>query len=136
MASVNDVFLIGNLGKDPEVRYTPTGKTVCRFSLATTEKWGNGESQQHTEWHNIVVWGKLGELCQQYLAKGRQTHVKGAIRSRKYSDNSGVERRAYEIIASRVLFLGSGKGQVVSGDSSEGESGFDGDLPSEDDVPF
>jgi single-strand DNA-binding protein len=147
MASVNKVILVGNLGKDPEVRFTPSGRAVAKFSIATTESWMDQESgrQERTEWHNIVVWGKQAESCGQYLAKGRQVFVEGAIRSRSYDDKEGNKRYITEIIAQRVQFLGSGGGG--RGASAEGGGGggaaaggnFDefggGQIP-EDDVPF
>jgi single-strand DNA-binding protein len=89
--SVNKVILIGNLGKDPEVRFTANGKALARFPIATSEVWidGDGHRQERTEWHNIIVWGKQGESCGQYLAKGRQVFVEGSIRTRTYDDKSG-----------------------------------------------
>ncbi|MCZ6449646.1 MAG: single-stranded DNA-binding protein, partial [Deltaproteobacteria bacterium] len=106
--SVNKVILIGNLGRDPEVRFTANGRAVANFSIATTEKWvdTNGDKQERTEWHNIVVWGKQGETCAQYLAKGRQVYIEGSIRSRSYDDKSGNKRYITEIVAQRVRFLG------------------------------
>jgi len=147
MASVNKVILVGNLGKDPEVRFTPSGRAVAKFSIATTESWMDQESgrQERTEWHNIVVWGKQAESCGQYLAKGRQVFIEGAIRSRSYDDKEGNKRYITEIIAQRVQFLGSGGGGSSRGTSAEGGGGaaagsnFDefggGQIP-EDDVPF
>src|SRR3989304_2021242 len=110
--SVNKAILIGNLGKDPEVRFTANGKAVARFSIATSEVWNDAEGnrQERTEWHNIVVWGKQGESCGQYLAKGRQVYVEGSIRSRTYDDKSGNKRYITEIVAQRVRFLGGGGG--------------------------
>ena len=149
MASVNKVILVGNLGKDPEVRFTPSGRAVAKFSIATTESWMDQESgrQERTEWHNIVVWGKQAESCGQYLAKGRQVFIEGAIRSRSYDDKEGNKRYITEIIAQRVQFLGSGGSGSGRGTSTEGGGGggaaaggnFDefggGQIP-EDDVPF
>ena len=120
MASVNKVILVGNLGKDPEVRFTPSGRAVAKFSIATTESWVDQESgrQERTEWHNIVVWGKQAESCGQYLAKGRQVFIEGAIRSRSYDDKEGNKRYITEIIAQRVQFLGSGGGGSGRGTSA------------------
>lgn len=133
MASVNKAIIVGNLGKDPEVRYTPSGKAVCKFPIATTEKWGDGENEKHTEWHNVVAWNKLGELCGQYLAKGRQAYIEGTIRSHSYDDKEGNKRYVTEIIAQQVKFLG-GKHEEARG---EGDSGFDGSMPmGKGDVPF
>ncbi len=145
MASVNKVILVGNLGKDPEVRFTPSGRAVARFTLATTESWTDQESgrQERTDWHNIVVWGKQAESCGQYLAKGRQVYVEGRITSRSYDDKDGNKRYITEIVAQRVQFLGGGSGgggragQPEGGGSGGG--GFDdfggGPVP-DDDIPF
>lgn len=110
MASgINRVTLIGTLGKDPEMRYTQGGQAVATFSLATNESWTDKEGQKNdrTEWHRIVVWGKLAELCGQYLSKGRQAYIEGKIASRKYQDKQGIERTSYEIVAREVQFIGS-----------------------------
>lgn len=112
---VNRVTLIGNLGRDPEVRFTADGKAVCKFSVATSEKWTDkaGEKQERTEWHNIVVWGPQAENCGKYLAKGRQVFVEGSIRNRSYDDKNGEKKYKYitEIIARDVRFLGGAKGE-------------------------
>jgi single-strand DNA-binding protein len=107
--SVNKVILIGRLGKDPEVKYTPSGAPVAKFSLATDEvfKDRSGEQQKHTEWHNIVAWNKLAEICGQYLTKGKQVYIEGSIRSRQWEDQAGNKRTAYEIIARAMQMLGS-----------------------------
>jgi single-strand DNA-binding protein len=107
--SVNKVILIGRLGKDPEVKYTPSGTPVAKFSLATDEafKDRNGEQQRRTEWHNIVAWNKLAEICGEYLTKGKQVYIEGSIRSRQWEDQSGNKRTAYDIIAQRMQMLGS-----------------------------
>ncbi len=107
--SVNKVILIGRLGKDPEVKYTPSGAPVAKFSLATDESYKDrsGEQQKRTEWHNIVAWNKLAEICGQYLTKGKQVYIEGSIRSREWQDQSGNKRRTYEIIAQRMQMLGS-----------------------------
>lgn len=146
MASVNKVILVGNLGKDPEVRFTPSGRAVAKFPIATTESWMDQENsrQERTEWHNVVVWGKQAESCGQYLAKGRQVFIEGAIRSRSYDDKEGNKRYITEIVAQRVQFLGSGgggggRGTTAEGGGSGAGGSFDefggGQIP-EDDVPF
>jgi len=108
MASVNKVTLIGRLGRDPEMRYTTDGTPVATFSLATSETWKdkNGEKQEKTEWHNIVVWRRLGEIAGEYLKKGREVYLEGKIQSREYTDKEGVKRRAYEIVATEMKMLG------------------------------
>ena len=109
--SVNKAILVGNLGKDPEVRFTGTGKAVCKFPIATSTTWNDAEGarQERTEWHNIIVWGKQGETCGKFLSKGRQVFVEGEIRSRSYDDKDGNKRYITEIIANDVQFLGGGR---------------------------
>jgi len=145
--SVNRAFLIGNLGKDPEVRFTPGGQAVARFPVATSEVWNDreGQRQERTEWHNIVVWGKQAEACGQYLAKGRQVFIEGSIRTRQYDDKDGNRRYITEIIAQRVQFLGgAGRGaEARGGASDEARGGASDEAPAappapaeDDDIPF
>jgi single-strand DNA-binding protein len=110
MAGVNKVLLIGNLGKDPELRYTPGGQPVASFPIATTERWADksGQRQERTEWHNIVVWGKLAELCNQYLKKGRSAYVEGRITTRSWDDRDGNKKYKTEIVATQIQFLSGG----------------------------
>jgi single-strand DNA-binding protein len=142
MASVNKVILVGNLGKDPEVRFTPSGRAVAKFPVATTDSWVDQESgrQERTEWHNIVVWGKQAESCGQYLAKGRQVYIEGSIRSRSYDDKDGNKRYITEIVAQRVQFLGGSGGPRPQQYEGGGPSGdfdeFAGGPAPEDDIPF
>ncbi len=121
-ASVNKVILIGNLGRDPETRFTNSGSSVTNFSIATTEQFADkaGARQERTEWHNIIVWGKQGENCAQYLKKGRSVYIEGRISYREYEakDGSG-KRKVTEIVANRVQFLG-GRGDAPMGDSDFG----------------
>lgn len=107
--SVNKVILVGRLGKDPELKYTPSGAPVAKFSLATDESFKDktGEKQEHTEWHNIVAWNKLAEICGEYLTKGKLIYIEGSIRSRQWQDQSGNKRTSYEIIANQMQMLGS-----------------------------
>jgi single-strand DNA-binding protein len=108
--SVNKVILIGRLGRDPELTYTPSGAPVAKFSIATDEvfKDRTGEQQRRTEWHNIVAWNKLAEICGQYLTKGKQVYIEGSIRSRQWDDKqTGAKRTAYDIVAQRMQMLGS-----------------------------
>lgn len=107
--SVNKVILIGRLGRDPEVKYTPSGAPVAKFSLATDESFKDktGEKQERTEWHNIVAWNKLAEICGEYLTKGKLVFIEGSIRSRQWQDQSGNKRTSYEIIANQMQMLGS-----------------------------
>ncbi len=110
---VNKVILVGNLGADPEVRFTPSGQAVANFRIATSENWTDkaGQKQERTEWHRIVVWGKLGELCGEYLAKGRQCFVEGRLQTREWTDKEGKKNYTTEVVASNVVFLG-GRGEA------------------------
>ena len=106
---VNKVILIGNLGADPELRYTPDGTPVCNFRMATTEGWSTreGEQREHTEWHTVVTWRRLAEICGEYLAKGRTVYVEGRLRTRSWEDQNGVTQYRTEIDARDVQMLGS-----------------------------
>ena len=113
MASVNKVIIVGNLGKDPEVRYTPDGASVTNVTIATTDTWkdkATGEKKEATEWHRVVFFGKLAEIAGQYLKKGRQVYVEGALRTRKWTDKEGQERYTTEIVANEMKMLGSREG--------------------------
>ncbi|MBF0803693.1 MULTISPECIES: single-stranded DNA-binding protein [Neisseria] len=110
MSSLNKVILIGNLGRDPEVRYMPNGEPVCNFSIATSEVWNDrqsGQRQERTEWHNITLYRRLAEVAGQYLRKGSSVYIEGRIQSRKYMGKDGIERTAYEIIGNEMKMLGS-----------------------------
>ena len=109
MASINKVILIGNLGKDPETRYLPSGDAVTNITVATTDTWKDksGEKQEHTEWHRVAFFGKLAEIAGEYLKKGSPVYVEGRIRTRKWQDKEGQERYTTEIIADRMQMLGS-----------------------------
>ena len=136
---VNKAILIGRLGKDPEVRYTPDGAMVTNFNLATDEQWKdkNGEKVQKTEWHRIVTFGKLAEICGNYLVKGKLIFVEGRIQTRSWEDKDGVKRFTTEIIASNMQMLDS-KAQSKANDSSleaSSVSSNNAGTPT-DDVPF
>ena len=149
MAGVNKVILVGNLGRDPELRYTKNGQAVANFTLATTEQWNNrsGNREERTEWHRIVAWAKTAELCAQYLSKGRSAYIEGQLRTRDWEDRDGNKRQTTEIHAQTVQFLGGprgsgggggggagrGGGGGQGGGSEEGETGNGG---SSEDVPF
>lgn len=107
MAGVNKVLLVGNLGRDPEVRYTPSGQAVASFSIATSKQWKDkdGNKQERTEWHRIVVWGRQAELCGEYLSRGRKVFLEGELQTRKFQDKQGQERYVTEINALNVQFL-------------------------------
>ena len=154
--SVNKVILVGRLGQNPEVRYTPSGAAVANFSIATNESWldKSGQKQERTEWHRIVVWGKLAELCSQYLTKGRQAYVEGRLQTREWQDKDGAKKYTTEVQAQTVQFLGGGAGagaeQQQRGPAGPGrdthqamppmemQGAGPGDAPSftEDDIPF
>lgn len=144
--SVNKVILIGRLGRDPELKYTPSGAPVARFSLATDEvfKDRSGEQQRRTEWHTIVAWNKLAEICGEYLTKGKQVYIEGSIRSRQWEGQDGNKRTAYEIVARQMTMLGS-RGEtertVVPDRSTTASSPPEGEGPPEseitdEDIPF
>ena len=138
MAGLNKVMLIGRLGADPEIKYTPSGTTVTTFRIATSEKWKgkDGNLQERTEWHRIVAFGKMAEICGEYLAKGKQVYIEGRIQTRSWDDKDGNKKYMTEIIATNMQMLGSpneqAKGQPV------GEVGFspENSTSIEDDVPF
>ncbi|MBZ4415210.1 single-stranded DNA-binding protein [Myxococcus sp. RHSTA-1-4] len=120
---VNKVILIGNLGADPEVRFTPGGQAVANFRIATSDSWTdkNGQKQERTEWHRIVVWGKLAELCGEYLKKGRQCYIEGRLQTREWTDKENRKNYTTEVVANSVTFLGGG-----GRDAGEGMSGGGG----------
>jgi single-strand DNA-binding protein len=137
---VNKVTLIGNLGGDPELRTTPGGTSVATFTLATNESWNDkdGNRQERTEWHRIVAWGRLAEICGQYLSKGRQVYIEGRLQTRSWEDKQGNQRKTTEIVAREMLMLG-GRGE--SGDrqpQAEGTPEFAADTVKieDDDLPF
>ena len=126
MASVNKVIIVGNLGKDPEMRSFPSGDQVANITIATTDKWKDkqsGEMKEATEWHRLVFNGRLAEIAAQYLRKGSQIYVEGQIRTRKYNDKDGVEKYATDIIASEMQMLGSREGMGGPGGNDGGDEG-------------
>ncbi len=139
--SLNKAMLIGNLGRDPELRYTPSGVAVATFTLATNESWKDqdGNTQERTEWHNIVAWRKLAEICGEYLKKGKKVFVEGRIQTRSYDDkNTGAKRYITEIVVDNMIMLdgrggaGNGGGSISSAPAEPGEAGsgkVDDDLP-------
>jgi single-strand DNA-binding protein len=125
---VNKVILIGNLGADPEVRFTPGGQAVANFRIATSESWNdkNGQKQERTEWHRIVVWGKLAELCGEYLKKGRQCFVEGRLQTREWTDKEGRKNYTTEVVATGVTFLGGRDAGSGAGGGSYSRGGGTG----------
>lgn len=147
--SVNKVILIGRLGNNPEIRYTPSGAAVANFSMATNETWNdkNGQKQERTEWHRVVVWGKLAQLCGEYLMKGRQAYIEGRLQTRQWQDKDGQTKYTTEVIATMVQFLGGPSAErgaqttAATGESRKSESEFSQvqlEQPSftEEDIPF
>ncbi len=124
MASVNKVILVGNLGRDPEVRYTPEGSAICNVSIATTSNWkdkATGERREETEWHRVVFYNRLAEIAGEYLRKGRPVYVEGRLKTRKWQNKEGVDQYTTEIVADQMQMLG-GRGEM--GDAGGG-GGFD-----------
>jgi single-strand DNA-binding protein len=155
MGSVNKVILVGNLGADPELKYTPSSRPLCNLRIATTEvyKDKSGQRQEKTEWHRVTVWGDQAENCNKYLSKGRSVYIEGRLQTRSY-DKEGQKHYATDVVADRVVFLGSGGGREGGGGGGEGrrqgggqgagssrDSGPPDDAdtslpPSDDDIPF
>jgi len=151
--SVNKVILVGNLGKDPELRYTPSGAAVATFSLATTERFKgkDGQMQEKTEWHNIVAWRQLAEICGKYLHKGKQVYIEGRIQTRSYDDRDGNKRYITEIVADQMQMLGRageegagapradvrpGRTSSPAGGSPHYEDLAEPPFNADDDIPF
>jgi single-strand DNA-binding protein len=126
MSGVNKVILIGNLGSDPQVRYTPSGQAVANFNIATSERFNNkaGEREERTEWHRIVAWGKLAEICQQYLKKGKQVYIEGRLQTRQWEDQQGQKRQTTEIVAQQMTMLGRAGEGGPSGGASGGAADY------------
>jgi len=143
MGSVNKVILVGNLGRDAELRYTPGGAAVATINMATTEVWNDkaGQRQERTEWHRVVLWGKSAESLAEYLTKGKQIYVEGRLQTRQWDDKDGNKRYTTEIRGDRVVLLGGGRGggAVDRGDGAASHA-TPGPEPSEplsdDDIPF
>lgn len=136
--SLNKVMLIGNLGKDPELKYTPSGVAVATFSMATSEQWKDqeGNAQERTEWHNIVAWRKLAEIVGEYMKKGKKVYVEGKLQTRNY-EKDGVKRYITEIVADQIIMLDGAGQRSNSGSSAAEESApVSSDAPKDDDLPF
>ncbi|UCF91218.1 MAG: single-stranded DNA-binding protein [Desulfobacterales bacterium] len=140
---INKAILIGNLGRDPEVRYTPSGVAVANFSIATSERWKDkdtGEMKERTEWHRIIAFGKLGETCGEYLSKGKQVYIEGRIQTREWDDKEGNKRSTTEIVASQMKMLGTrDAGDILRPSRPAAAPEYEGAPipgPPEDDIPF
>jgi len=142
MAGINKVILIGRLGSDPEVRYTPSGVAVANFNIATSEEWKDkesGEKKERTEWHRIVAWRRLGEICGEYLSKGKQVYIEGRLQTRDWEDRDGNKRYTTEIVASDVQFLGARDSSESARPRSTSTTDYQGvpaQGPADDDIPF
>ncbi len=142
MGSVNKVILIGNLGKDPEVRHTQGGSAVATFSIATNEAWNNreGQREERTEWHRVVAFGKLADICGQYLKKGKQVYIEGRLQTRSWDDRDGNKRYTTEIVANQMTMLGrAGEGPSDSYAPPIQDGGYSrgpASGPEDDDIPF
>jgi len=142
--TVNKVILIGRLGKSPEVRYTTEGTAVANFSLATDETFTDraGDKQRRTQWHRIVVWKRLAEVAGEFLTSGKQVFVEGSLRSRKWEDRQGIQRTTFEVVATRMVMLGSKNGVRQEAENSSAKSTArqnepkPEEVPPEDDLPF
>ncbi len=139
MSGVNKVIVLGRLGADPEVKNVSANQTVARLSIATSENWTDkeGQKQERTEWHRIVVWGKLAELCGKYLTKGRQVYVEGRLQTRSWEDQQGQKKYTTEIVANTVQFLGgTNETSRDSRSSSQDDFGPEPSFDSADEIPF
>jgi len=145
--SVNKVTLIGRLGRDPELKYTASGTPFCRFSIATDDVWNDkasGERQERTEWHNVVAWDRLAEICNQYLAKGKQVYIEGSLQTREWDDQEGNKRKTTEIRARDMVLLGSagdgaggGQRRAATADAAPAAPAqHGGSSITDDDIPF
>jgi single-strand DNA-binding protein len=144
MGSVNKVILVGNLGRDAELRYTPGGAPVATLNMATTEVWNDkaGQKQEKTEWHRVVLWGKTAESLNEYLTKGKQIYVEGRLQTRQWDDKDGVKHYTTEIRGDRIVLLGGGGGGGARPQSRAAVSGAEGPVGepvtelTDDDIPF
>jgi single-strand DNA-binding protein len=141
MGSVNKVILVGNLGRDAELKYTPGGQAVCKLRLATTEVWNDksGQRQEKTEWHSIDLWGRQAESLNEYLTKGKQIYVEGRLQTRKWTDKDGKDRYTTDIKADRIVLLGGGgggRGGAARAETTDVEGHEPATELAEDDIPF
>lgn len=136
---LNKVMIIGHLGRDPEMRYTPSGRPVTTFTVATSRSWNtvDGERHQETEWFNVVAWGNLAEICKQYLTKGQQVYVEGRLQTRHWEDKEGVKHSSVEIVANEMMMLGDRRdSNNAEKHSAETSEEAESTAPDEDEFPF
>ena len=139
MAGINKVILVGRLGRDPEVRYTPSGATVANFSIATSDEWKDketGQKQEKTEWHRIVAWRRLGEICGEYLRKGKQVYIEGKLQTRSWEDRDGNKRYTTEIVAQSMQMLDAQTRDMRADPADPGLPVEEPITVPEDDIPF
>jgi single-strand DNA-binding protein len=136
MRGLNKVMIIGHLGRDPEMRFTPSGRAVTNFSVATSRNWTSAEGQRRseTEWFNVIAWGQLAEICNQYLKKGQQVYVEGRLQTRKWEDEQGNKRSSTEVVAREMVMLNDRKDKPEGDSSTESEESFP--VSDEEDYPF
>jgi single-strand DNA-binding protein len=134
---LNKVMIIGRLGRDPEMRYTPSMRPVTNFSMATTRSWktSEGERREETEWFNVVAWGSLAEICNEYLTKGQQVYIEGRLQTRRWEDDDGNKRSTVEVVAKEMIMLGDRKKKTDEGDDEE-DAFSDAFSDEEDEFPF
>jgi single-strand DNA-binding protein len=135
---LNKVMIIGHLGRDPEMRYTPSGRPVTTFPVAASRSWNtvDGERHSETEWFNVVAWGNLAEICKQYLIKGQQVYIEGRLQSRKWDDKEGVKHTAVEIVANEMMMLGERKEAGNNQNHTDENPTEDHEAEAEDEFPF
>ena len=133
---LNKVMVIGHLGKDPEMRYTPSGRPVTTFTLAVSRTWNSADGERHTEteWFNVVAWGNLAEICKQYLTKGQQVYVEGRLQTRRWEDKEGQKHTSVEIVAGEMMMLGERRDSSQA--AEEGSGGAENEPAAEDEFPF
>jgi len=138
---LNKIMIIGNLGRDPEMRYTPSGRPVTTFAVATSRAWNTADGERHseTEWFNVVAWGNLAEICKQYLVKGKQVYIEGRLQTRRWEDKEGVKHFAVEIVATEMMMLGERREADHSpsgGEDSAAQEEAENRPESENEFPF
>ncbi len=135
---LNKVMLIGHLGRDPEMRYTPSGRPVATFSLATSRSWNTSDGQRRsaTEWFNIVAWGNLAEICKKYLHKGQQVYIEGRLQTRRWQDKEGTKHTSVEVVAYDMMMLGRSGRHTHSSDAEQEDAFANADEETEDEFPF
>ena len=135
---LNKVMIVGHLGKDPEMRYTPSGRPVTTFTVAVSRTWNSADGERHseTEWFNVVVWGNLAEICKQYLVKGQQVYVEGRLQTRRWDDKEGQKHTSVEIVANEMMMLGDRHNSTSNHPQTSSDAAPETDAPVEDEFPF